>query len=191
MDSKIAAEILDDLIPALESLEAKSEAALQFLKKEGIASDEKLAPFLEQAASASSVRWMAVRVRMERLLSALEKSERDKPAPAERKSEPATEKKTEPVGQKEPDNQPAKAASEREKGTKTADESTPALNETSRPKQKSADNGNKAHREENKESDQQPSNDIEEQKEIRGDRTSDRGKSFEPARNATIEKKVA
>ena len=73
MDPTVTEEILNDLIPSLEALETKSTAVLEFLKKEGIASDEKLAPYLEQAASASNVRWLAVRVRMERLLSSVEK----------------------------------------------------------------------------------------------------------------------
>lgn len=78
MDPKITDEILNDLIPSLEALETKSAAVLEFLKKEGIASDEKLAPYLEQAASASNVRWLAVRVRMERLLSSIGEESEDK-----------------------------------------------------------------------------------------------------------------
>jgi hypothetical protein len=78
MDPTVTEEILNDLIPSLEALETKSTAVLEFLKKEGIASDEKLAPYLEQAASASNVRWLAVRVRMERLLSSVEKESEDK-----------------------------------------------------------------------------------------------------------------
>jgi len=78
MDATITGEILNDLIPYLEALETKSTAILEFLKKEGIASDETLAPYLERAAGASSVRWLAVRVRMERLLSSVEKQTGDK-----------------------------------------------------------------------------------------------------------------
>jgi len=85
MDPKITQEILDDLIPALEALEAKSTAVLEFLKHEGIASDEKLAPYLEQAASASNVRWLGVRVRVERLLSKAEKDSSEKQADKEEK----------------------------------------------------------------------------------------------------------
>ena len=73
MDPQITREILDDLIPSLEALEAKSTAVLEFLKHEGIANDEKIAPYLEQAASASNVRWLGVRVRIERLLSSVKK----------------------------------------------------------------------------------------------------------------------
>jgi hypothetical protein len=78
MDTTVTEEILNDLIPSLEALETTSTAVLEFLKKEGIASDEKLAPYLEQAASASNVRWLAVRVRMKRLLSSVENKTEDK-----------------------------------------------------------------------------------------------------------------
>ena len=73
MNSKITQEMLDELIPSLKALDTQSAAVLEFLKHEGIASDEKLAPYLQQAASASNVRWLGVRVRIERLLSFAEK----------------------------------------------------------------------------------------------------------------------
>jgi len=96
MDPKIAQEILDDLIPSLEALEAKSAAVLEFLKHEVIASDEKLAPSLEQAAGSSNVRWLAVRVRIERLLTAAEKdSAKKRTAEEEKKSPPAQTKAAE------------------------------------------------------------------------------------------------
>jgi hypothetical protein len=100
MDSKITEEILDELIPSLEALEAKGAAVLEFLTKEGIASDEKLAPYLEQAASASNVRWLAVRVRMERLLSSVEKESEDKTSEdkeANKQKVSAESKPTEPT----------------------------------------------------------------------------------------------
>jgi hypothetical protein len=96
MDPKIAQEILDDLIPSLEELEANSTAVLEFLKHEGIASDEKLAPYLEQAAGSSNVRWLGVRVRIERLLAAAEKDSVNKrTAEEEKKSAPAQTKAAE------------------------------------------------------------------------------------------------
>lgn len=85
MDPKITQEILDDLIPSIEAVEAKSTAVLEFLKNEGIATEEKLAPYLEQAASASNVRWLGVRVRVERLLAAAEKESAENAAEARKK----------------------------------------------------------------------------------------------------------
>jgi hypothetical protein len=69
MDEKIVQEILHELFSSLEDFDTRSAAILQFLKAKGIASDEELAPFLEQAENASSVRWLAVRVRMDYLIS--------------------------------------------------------------------------------------------------------------------------
>jgi hypothetical protein len=127
MDSTITEEILNDLIPSLEALETKSAAVLEFLKKEGIASDEKLAPYLEQAASASNVRWLAVRVRMERLLSSVEnQSEDKKPEHKEADKEAIAESKS---------TEPAKTTSAE---TQSEEESQPTGQE------KSAENGDKA-----------------------------------------------
>jgi hypothetical protein len=78
MNSKITQEMLDELIPSLKALDTQSAAVLEFLKHEGIASDEKLAPYLQQAASASNVRWLGVRVRIERLLSFVEQDSAEK-----------------------------------------------------------------------------------------------------------------
>jgi|SRR5579864_126455 len=75
MESKIAEQILDELAPAFEAIETQSAALMQFVKEKGIATDEQLAPYLEQAAAASSVRWRALRVRMGRLFSMAEKSD--------------------------------------------------------------------------------------------------------------------
>ncbi|HEY1658176.1 MAG TPA: hypothetical protein VGG14_07510 [Candidatus Sulfotelmatobacter sp.] len=71
MDAESLQPILDELFSSLEPLDAQSSAILQFLKSKGLATDEELAPFLEQAADAASVRWLAVRVRTAALLANL------------------------------------------------------------------------------------------------------------------------
>src|SRR5437868_12814349 len=68
MDSETAEQILDELAPTFQKLETESAAIVQFLKAKGVANDDELAPYIEQAANASSVRWRAIRVRMARLL---------------------------------------------------------------------------------------------------------------------------
>src|SRR4030081_1797752 len=69
MDEKIVEQILDDLYSSFEDAETQSAAILLFLKDQGIATEEKLAPYFEQAGRASDVRWRASRVRMASLLA--------------------------------------------------------------------------------------------------------------------------
>lgn len=80
MDEAIVQQIVDELFSALEPLDTQTDAVLQFLKAKGIASDEELAPYLEQAANASNVRWLAARVRIRSLISSAMKTEETKPA---------------------------------------------------------------------------------------------------------------
>ena len=70
MSDNPAEQVLSELFGYLESMETQSGAVLQFMKEKGIATDEQLAPYLEQAANASGVKWRAARVRMEHLFSA-------------------------------------------------------------------------------------------------------------------------
>jgi hypothetical protein len=69
VDPTIAQEILDELFSSLEALETQSAALLQFVKAKGLASEQELAPYLEQAGNASNIRWRAARVRIDHLLS--------------------------------------------------------------------------------------------------------------------------
>jgi hypothetical protein len=71
-------EILDELFSLLESLETQSLALTQFLKDAGIATDEKLVPYLDRAGNASSVKWRAARARMQYLLSPVPKQSGEK-----------------------------------------------------------------------------------------------------------------
>ncbi|MGA8300958.1 MAG: hypothetical protein WB817_15860 [Terriglobales bacterium] len=69
-DGKVGGELLDELFSALEDLETQSAGILQFLKDKGLATDKELAPYLEEAANASEVRWRAARLRLDALLAA-------------------------------------------------------------------------------------------------------------------------
>jgi hypothetical protein len=69
MTNETALEIFDHLFSLLEAQETQSTAMLQLIKDKGIASDKELAPYLDQAGNASSVRWRAARVRINYLLS--------------------------------------------------------------------------------------------------------------------------
>jgi outer membrane biosynthesis protein TonB len=71
MDDKIAQLILDELFSSLENLETQTAAVLQFLKDKGGASIEQLAPYLEQAGRATSIKRRAARVRIDYLLSGI------------------------------------------------------------------------------------------------------------------------
>jgi hypothetical protein len=70
-------EILAELFSLLETLEANNTAVLRFLHDQGIATDEKLTPYLEQAGRASNVKWLAARKRMEHLLTPIQKEASD------------------------------------------------------------------------------------------------------------------
>ena len=85
MNVELAQELLNELGSSLESLETQHAALLQFLKDKGIVAEAEFTPYLEQAGRASSVRWRAARVRLERLFSA-ETLKEEKAAEKERHS---------------------------------------------------------------------------------------------------------
>jgi hypothetical protein len=66
---KTVKEIMDELFPAFEAMDARSAAIVQFLKEEGMATDDQLSRYLQPAEDASNVRWRAARIRLERLFS--------------------------------------------------------------------------------------------------------------------------
>jgi|GraSoi_2013_40cm_1033754.scaffolds.fasta_scaffold06011_3 hypothetical protein len=85
-------EILGELFALLEAQETHSVAVLQFLRDQGIAADEKLAPYLEQAGRASNVKWLAARRRMEHLLTPIQKETTDGNKDKEKGQETSQEK---------------------------------------------------------------------------------------------------
>jgi len=95
MDTHIAQEMLKELGSSLESLETQVNALVGFLKEAGIVTDEKLAPYLDQAGKASDVRWRAARLRLEHILSATEEQQAQEkpteqaPTPSQQKEEQA------------------------------------------------------------------------------------------------------
>jgi hypothetical protein len=69
MDENIAQEIFHELFSSLEALETQSAALLQFVKDKGLANEQELARYFENAGNASNVRWRAARVRLDHLIS--------------------------------------------------------------------------------------------------------------------------
>jgi hypothetical protein len=98
MTNETAMEIFDQLFSLLEAQETQSAAMLQLIKDKGIASDAELAPYLDQAGNASSVRWRAARVRINYLLSST------KPAKKTEEKKESAHQDAAPVANKDNDN---------------------------------------------------------------------------------------
>lgn len=77
MDQAAVEQLVEELLESFEVLESQNMAILQFLKDKGTATDEQLAPYLDQAATASNVKWQAGRMRIKRLLSSAMKSDEE------------------------------------------------------------------------------------------------------------------
>jgi len=75
MDEQVVHEIVDELFSSMEPLDTQGAALLQLLKDKGIAGEQEVAGYLEQAGKASNVRWLAARVRIKSLISSAMKIE--------------------------------------------------------------------------------------------------------------------
>jgi hypothetical protein len=118
MDTETTQRILEELVPTFERLETQSAAVVHFLKAKGIANDEELAPYLEQAANASSIRWGAIPLRMARLLASVQKNTENASEVNKFKAEEAATKEGDKTT-----NEPDQAAQEDSKAeTHTAEE---------------------------------------------------------------------
>jgi hypothetical protein len=117
-DANPIKDVLDDLFALLESLETQNIAVLQFLKDQGIAPDDKLAPYLERAGAASSVKWRAARARMNYLLAPAPKKTSEPPPEKETKDKDAKSEDAKSEGAKpenaEPKDGPAKHSGPKE-----------------------------------------------------------------------------
>jgi hypothetical protein len=120
MDEKIVEQILDELFSSFEDSETQSAAILLFLKDQGIATEEKLAPYFEQAGKTSDVRWRAARVRMGALLASAMRT----PEPvAEKKITTAQEKNLESIAEVDTEGAAGQTPEQKSEGLKNETES--------------------------------------------------------------------
>ena len=103
MDTKLVDEILDELLPVFEAMEAQSAALLMFLKDKELLTNAQIEPYLRDAANASNVRWRARRVRLERLLTAAfpEEPKPDETSSQQNPEEPAPTQEAKPESQQD------------------------------------------------------------------------------------------
>ena len=71
---QILGELLDEIMPTIQAADSTGAAIVRVLKDKKIVSEDELAPYLEQAANASSVKQRAARLRVERLFTSAMKS---------------------------------------------------------------------------------------------------------------------
>lgn len=144
-------EILDELFSLLESLETQSLALTQFLRDQGIATDEKLAPYLDRAGNASSVKWRAARARMQYLLSPVAKKTDDQAKDKNKESEkPQAEKQTAEkpsTEQNKPASQDATKDTAQKENANTGKDSKPATKPAADDNAKKSDTRQKSERE--------------------------------------------
>jgi len=132
MNNEAMKEVLNELFSHLERLETQSEAILQFLKEKKRVTDKQLAPYLEQAGNASSVKWRAARVRINHLLEPEHPEEEvklgkkpelhEEPAPADSSNADSVaalvgDKQTEPSGKDNKQENPAAAEAAQARAT--------------------------------------------------------------------------
>jgi chemotaxis protein histidine kinase CheA len=139
-------EILGELFSLLETFETQSLALTQFLKDQGIATDEKLAPYLDRAGNASSVKWRAARARMQYLLSPVPKpaGDTEKDKNKDKKAVPEKPSEEKPSGEK-PSTEKAAAEklAENPPHDQKKPESTDAAKDTARNTNANADKNRK------------------------------------------------
>jgi hypothetical protein len=131
-------EILDELFSLLETFETQSIAITQLLRDQGIATDEKLAPYLDRAGNASSVKWRAARARMQYLLSPIQKEKKE--PDAEKAAESGKKPKPELAGSTEGSTADSKKSTEHPQADKpvgqTAEKPRAAAGEKASPQAK-------------------------------------------------------
>jgi hypothetical protein len=126
-------EVLGELFALLETQETNSTAVLQLLKDQGIASDEKLSTYLDEAGKASNVKWRAARMRMEHLLTPIQKEKQDKDKSKQAQPKEALE------GQRKEEATNAEADKPKDQGKTNGSEKTEERTEA-----KSGGNGDKS-----------------------------------------------
>jgi len=135
MDVHLAQELLNELGSSLENLETQQAALLQFLKDKGIVTDEQLAPYLNQAGNASSVRWRAAHARLEHLFSAAQK---ERQSAAQKEQQTAKEERKR-AGTQVPRNQPTNKDSEEPGKPTEATMKPPASDKAARKKEEKSE----------------------------------------------------